>query len=254
MYSPNGGPVMMSNRKLAKIVLLFTLVVTLLLQGCCDLGGYTDEEMNDASEIDYEKYYKPYYDTFGDIQLMKQDTDNEEFDLMDSFFNNSTVNDFKWDDEDDEVKEDEYAYMAIEVDKDFKCDSLSLYMKANVTANMKIYAFKADDYDQSCTYDEIKKEYDEMEEGDEEPKLSDYDELADATPLAETTVKLKEGQWVSFSIVFFQKGKADKQPIEFEDGDYIILRFENNTGFGYKAELEKIKFTTTNLLIRKHDD
>jgi len=240
-----------------KFLLIVFLSLVCFLTGCFDLGTYGDSTYNDADLDNIEEYFKDYYDTFGTIRLFTQDKSKKSFSLKDSFFNTSTVNDLTWEDDDDKVDTNEYIYMAIEVEKDFELDSLSLYMKGDNSlknsVNMEIYLYVLDKYSFSkvpCYSDsliELDGDNKPVYENDGvTPKKVSYDFMDKATASGSATITLNGSEFDSFTIDKFNGSDTKK----ITDGQYIILSFYNNTAYGKAENLTKVSFTALNLLIR----
>ena len=130
-----------SNNKLniRYLFLTFSLCVLLFLTGCINLGVFVEEENFDL-----------YYSSFGEV-VGKYDLDgnvkNNNYDVEKSLFNDTTINHFTWENEDDSVEYQKYAYIVIPFKKDLKIESLALFIAcsendlSSVGLDLKFSAF-----------------------------------------------------------------------------------------------------------------
>jgi len=215
---------------------------------------------DDISDHEFLEYYKKYYETFGNIELTKQDCDTNSYEISKSFFNKQCVNETRnWDSSSDCVEYDEYVYLTLPFKKDVKIDSVSLYFKAQDLAeetSMLIYFFIVDSFDPSDdfrTYDKWQLEFNK--EADDRHKIGDYKDLDINDAYKVINLAVNNYSWNSFTVGFLEKGSSENlQPYEFHDGDKIVLMFKNNSGIGYDEGLSKIKISSTNLIVRANDD
>jgi len=238
-----------------KIVLVLTLLLILPLSGCFDLGDYESNNELKPTEENFKEYYQSYYDSFDDIYLIDSDKESESYDLCDSFFNPSTINHFEWEDDDYEVPSLEYIYMAIETDRDLIVSSVSCSIKTEQAVKFEVGIIIKDDYsfddDDICGYDDDIFERNSqnaiVKDNNGNNKLKEFEIPQPSQALGLKTVTTKENMWSSFVV-------SIPTPQTVEDGDYIIIVFYNNTGYGKsldsKAPLTKVKFQITNLLVR----
>ena len=73
----------------------------------------------------------------------------------------------------------------------------------------------------------------------------DYSDPADDLIVAKSSVHVKNGEWVSLLVDNWNSESG----VQIEDGQYLLLRFVNNSG-AYMGENPTVAFRVTNLLIR----
>lgn len=113
-----------------RIVRLFSFVATAILicflVSCgADMGVFNEDEKNG---------YKDYYEALGDV-VGKYDNNKEvadlSYDVEKSLFNDTTVNQLKWANDDDKVEYKEYCYIVIPFKRAVKIESMALYVGAD---------------------------------------------------------------------------------------------------------------------------
>lgn len=230
---------------IVKRIFLFVLVISsmLLFSGCFDLGKFEDDE--------------EYYNSFGDVRLISQQgaTNAKDYSFKDYFYNEKSVNDFAG----DIVNEDEYIYLILPVTNGFNLSEFSLYLKSEnggvvyfslyisdfIPENIRKYIDpkskeKRDD-DNNVIYDS---------EGN--PVMEDivYGDLPGEDSIYQGSVNLAPSKWVSFTCKLTTKQSTEINKYHVTNGEYIIIRFENNSGLGKDKGYDKISFSLTNILIR----
>ena len=246
-------------KKLVSIGVAAVLAATAV--GCFDLGEFSDEEA--------------YYDAFGDVQLVYQnpsaaekDVESEDYSIKDYFYNKNTGEDFTYGDPKDEDPDEgkdipqlPYVYMVIPAERDMMVESLALYFNALQTCSLEVFFYVVDDLPDGGDFEtiwllgepEYQQKLDENKKpmtdenglpiyGDEKIEYSDPD---DSLMVAKTTLRVKEGAWVSLIVDDWSKGN----PMDLKDGQYLLLRFVNNSGAN-TAGNPSVAFRVTNLLIR----
>jgi len=247
-------------KKKSSLIFFLLSCISCLLTGCFDLGGFggNTDIYNSVDPANIEEYYKAYYESIGDIYMCSQNKSSEDYSLKESFFSKSTVNELTWEDDSYEVPYNEYLYMAIELKKDVTVDSISLYVKQDASATSKenleicMYVNNSGNILNVPNYDDdvyvrdlsgnITYELDGVT-----PVYKPYGLKDKSEALGTSNVSVSSSSFESFTIDKFKDG-ADT--INVEDGQYIILCFYNNTGYGYANNLNIVKFTALNLLIR----
>jgi len=234
-------------------------LVLLSLSGCFDAGFYeqqTDENGDAYPESDVEHYYKGMFDSFEDIVLFDKEGDDKEYDYYKSFLNKSTVNKLKWENEDDEIKENAYIYMIITPKKDLKIENITFYIKGgseiNDKATLRLYLFLLkDDLDDVCKFndDPFEKDNEGRYKLDVNNNLiidDDYDDPLDGESLLTREKTLLKNCWDSISFSGFNGGF-----LTVKSGEHIAIRFENNSGIGNKLHsYSQVPIVVTNLIIR----
>lgn len=235
-------------KKLVSIGVAAVLAVT--LAGCFDLGNFNDEAA--------------YYAAFGDVKLVyqnpnavKKDINNKDYSIKDYFYNKNTGNNFTYGDPKDEDPDEgkdipqlPYVYMVIPVKEDLKMDSVSLYCNAQKTCSLDVFFYVVDDLPDGGDFTKIRllgePEYQQkLENGQTIYEKIDYSDPEDSLIVARTTVYLKNKDWVSFTVNSWHKGNT----LEMKKGQFMLLRFVNNSGANTTGS-PSVAFRVTNLLIR----
>lgn len=238
--------------------LLILTVLLLTLTSCFDLNNFKIDTTADTK--DYKAYYTGYFETFGDeVSMVKQDKTKKKYNLCDSFFNYTITDKLAWEKEEYEVVFDEYIYMSIPVEKDFKMDSLALYIKldpdsADTSSTLELYFYISDNE----LGTNVPSFTDEIREKDGDNFIKDefdkfvykvFDLKNKDTAIAKKTVTINKNTWSSFVFDDFNNNDV----IDVSSGKYLVISFYNNTGyanFEYDPPLKKVSFQITNLLIR----
>ena len=233
-----------SKIKTKLIVLLILLVSAMLLfSGCYDLGKFKDTE--------------DYCNSFGDVRLINQGvTDNfKDYNFANYFYNEKSINDFAG----DIVDADEYIYMVLPVRNNFKLGEFSIYLKPeksglvyysiyisdSIPVNIRRYtdpkSKQKTDSDNNPIFDE---------EGNPVMEDIEYGDLSIDNCIYQGSVNLVSNKWDSFTAKLTTKTSTEINTNYVSDGEYIVVRFENNSGLGKDKGYEKIPFSLTNILIR----
>lgn len=211
-------------------LLLVLITESVTLTSCYDLGAFGDGE---------EEGYKDYYESFGSVEALYQDG-SASYDIEDSLYNTTTINELKWDSSSDEVSEEEYAYIAIPVEVGMSIKSFSLFLKSNITTTLHIKVYVLTD---GASIPSGFFRY------DDDPDDDSYDDPTDEFLVNTVTVSCTEGKWISFSCSFGRKGTSNKSGYRVSDGDIILLRIDDNTGFGKAAGYPRCAFRFINLMV-----
>lgn len=249
-------------KKFRVIATLALALSTTFLGGCFDLGDFEDEE--------------DYYDSFGNVGLISQDGAQTDYSLEDYFYNKESVNDFAG----DIVSADEYIYFVLPMKKDVRLDSVALYVYAEKEERISYSFFIVQEVpDNIRSYGEYAYEQAKDENGD--PKFDEegnpvyeqekdengnpvfnedgspvfkellYDDPPAEEAVCEGSCFASEKKWSSFTADKWKTSETEtSKEIVVSAGEYILIRFENNSGYGRDAGYEKISFRTTNLLVR----
>lgn len=202
-----------------KIIHVTTLTILLLLSlcGCYELGDYEEEE---------------YFEYFPSVMLINKDESSQSYSVEEYFYTEEGINDYI-----SNIPYKEYLYLCIQVNKDLLLNELSLSFCSNQGCVLEVSIFLVDDIPSHI------RGYDEPLY-DEEDNLINYDDPT--IPLATKIISLGANKWVSSYLLDYAKNDY----ITVTAGQYIVLRFENNSFVGKEKELDLATFTTTNLLIR----
>ena len=204
------------SKRLIHIITL-TILLSLSLCGCFELGDYEEGE---------------YFEYFPSVKLIDKEENGKNYSVEDYFYTEEGVNDFVSD-----IPYKQYLYLCIQVDKNLLLNELNLSFCSNEECSFEISAFISNDIPNDI------RGYDEPLY-DDENNLIKYDDPTN--PLTTKIIHLNANKWVSSYILNY--GRNDY--IAINEGQYIILRFENNSFVGKEKGLSLATFTTTNLLIR----
>lgn len=239
--------------------LLVTAFMAVTAGACFDLGDYEDEE--------------EYYNSFGDVKLVYQKVDvlekdiqSKEYDVRDYFYNKNTGENFEYgdpkDDEPDEGKtipQYAYVYMAVPFEDDVDMDSFALFFNATTTASLRIAFYVVDDLPGDGAFSNIKlfgdpetqeKKDDEGntvydDQGNPVMETIVYDDPPETCLVTEQSVRLQENVWDSIVVESWKSGRS----VSVKDGQYLLMKFINNSGARGVEELP-VCFRVTNMLVR----
>jgi hypothetical protein len=223
-------------------------IMAAVLVGCFDLGDFSD----DAA----------YYDAFGEISLVysteKKEAEYKKYSVEDYFYNKATGEDFSYGNPKDEepdggkdIPQLPYVYMAIPVQQDMKIDSLALYFNAVEDCPIEVAFYLVNELPDGGSFSDIRlledPEYlpESNGNGEEEPEKIKYSDPDDSLMVAKTTLQAKGGNWVSLLV----NDWSGENMLEVKEGQYVLLRFINNSGI-YTGQNPFVSFRVTNLLIR----
>lgn len=222
--------------------MLTFLLTPFILTGCGpDLGVFEGE--------DDDKYYECFYD----VDAL-YDGGSHSYDVKDSLYNETTYNDLTWEDEDDEVKAEEYVYIIIPFKKELIIQAIVLFAYTEINVDLEINCFYfEDDYNVPTNIKYLTSPETETvidpDTGEETEVPIVYDDPS--TDISMVTIKqtfFKE-EWNSFAFGDFnQLGHFDGKLHTNKDG-YLYIRFENNSGF-HKADNNNVSFKFINLMVR----
>lgn len=196
---------------------IFILILILCLSGCFNLGDFEDEES--------------YYETFKEVSLINKDKTTKSYSTKDHFYTEEGINDYECD-----IPEQEYIYAVIKVEKDILLDDLSLSFYSLNAGNLYISVFVSDVIPSNI------RGYDDKDEDEDGDKI-DYDDPQSA--ISTCVVPLEAGEWRSTMIVDYYKNNY----LSITEGQYLLIRFENNSWNGFQNGYSKMAFKLTNLLI-----
>lgn len=214
----------------------------IFLSGCFDLGDYEDEE--------------EYYATFGDVGLISQSGIPTYYSIKDYFFNEESVNDF----DGDIVPAEEYIYLTFRANEALRLDSLALfvYTESGETIHYSVFisqslpvnirAYDAPAYEQE-TDENGNPLY--KEDGTPVMKEIEYGDPSVEDAVSVGTLYATGKEWSSFTVDYWKtSSSSSSKEIDVSNGEYILVRFENNSGGGRDAGYGRVSFRTTNLLVR----
>lgn len=197
--------------------LLFAFILILCLCGCYNLGDFEDDQ--------------DYFDTFEEVELISLDKTIKGYSTEDYFYTEEGINDYDCD-----VPAGKYIYAAIKVEKDILLDDLSLSFYSEYAGTLYISVFLTDVIPSNI------KGYDDKNEDDDGNEIAYDDPL---TAIKTSVVPLEAGKWRSTMIVDSPKNNY----LSITEGQYLLIRFENNSWYGKQNGYSTMEFMLTNLLI-----
>ena len=197
---------------------IFILILILCLSGCFNLGDFEDQEN--------------YYETFEEVSLIALDKTTKSYSTEGYFYTEEGINEYKCD-----IPAKEYIYAVIEVEKDILLDDVGLSCYSEYTGDLYISVFVVDEIPTNI------RGYNDYADEDEDGNKIDYDDPV--TPLQTSIVPLEAGVWRTKIIVDYYKNNY----LSVTEGQYLLIRFENNSWTGNQNGYSKMEFMLTNLLI-----
>lgn len=231
-------------RVIRRISIAISAVMLVFLSACFDLGAFEDVD----SDSDY-------YDSFGAVKGLFE-SGNRSYDVKDSLFNDFTVENLDWENDEDRVDSEEYVYIVLEFKKAIKIESLALFLSANSDATIEIESF----YYADETFAPKKIKYKSSpdtetvtvsdESGNEVTKEVEivYDDLLSEQSVADATCDVINGEWSSFMLAEFKQAGYDDGLLHTGIGGLLYIRINDNSGLFPESETCSFKFI--NLLVR----
>jgi hypothetical protein len=228
------------------VTLLLSSFLIALASCAADLGKFDPE--GDASD---------YYDSFGDVKGLF-DGGSLTYDVEKSLYNETTLKEMTWEDEDDAVQEKEYLYLVLPFESALTIEAIvfNVYTPTNAHLEMNLFYFADPSLVDETNFKylaspDTKTEYDEDGNPIGEVPIP-YDEYADppadiAVVSGETDIYGEEWSSIAFGD-FMQPGHYDGK-LYTDFGGALYIRVENNSGWR-KDELQPVSFTFINLLVR----
>lgn len=196
---------------------LITLL-SLSLCGCYELGEFESEEQ--------------YFEYFPSVDLIDKDKSTHNYSVEDHFYTKEGINDFE-----SNIPYKEYLYLSIQAKKDLPLNELNLSFCSQQDCTLEVSIYLLDSMLSNI------RGYDDPSHDDEGNEIK-YDDPIDA--LAKKSIYLTANKWSSSYLL----DKPRNEYVAISAGQYIVLRFENNSYVGKEKGLPLATFTTTNLLIR----
>lgn len=234
-------------KRLTRFAVLLLALSSLFLGGCFDLGDFENEGQ--------------YYSSFGLVTLIGQDKVQKSYSIREHFYNEKTVNDFECN-----IASDESIYFAVPFMRNMQVDSFALFVNCETTCDFNYSAFIV-----SSLPTKIRgyadPEYTIRKDSEGNPVLDeqgnvikdyiDYDDPKTEGALWSGAVSAKAGSWTSFGIGSWYTGelnvdgtKKKENYLTAHAGEILLIRFENNGGYGADKGYIHVPFKTTDLLIR----
>lgn len=216
------------------------MFIVFFVSGCYDLGIFKNDE--------------EYYSTFGDVKLINQNgTDTYSF--KDYFYNTQSVNSFSG----DIVEKDKYIYFVLPVVKDFNLAEFSLYLNSDTNGVVYYSLYVVDiiptnirNYTDPKSTEKKDDDGNVVTDEDGNPVMEDieYGDLPEDSSVYQSSITLEQNKWKSFTIKLSTKQSTQTNKYSVQNGQYIIVKFENNSGLGFDKGYNSLAFSITNVLIR----
>ena len=228
------------NNRLFKVISLTSM---LTLTGCgVDLGVFEKEDD-----------YQSYYESFGDVDAL-YDGGKHSYDIEKSLFNADLIQGSSWEDEDDEVKKEEYVYIILPFEKALKIECIALAFMSPVGCNLEFNMF----YFLNADYAPEKIKY--LSSPDTEPVYDDdgnyigeeeivYDDPSKEESILSGSLSLIRNDWGSYSFGGFKQEGYEDGYLHTGQNGLLYIRIENNSG-NNKETLVPATFTFVDLLVR----
>ena len=213
-----------------------------LLTGCGpDLGVF---EGKDNEE---------YYNCFGDVKGL-YDGGSHSYDVEDSLYNETTYKELTWEDEDDEVKSEEYLYIIIPFKQELLIQAIVLFAYTDINIDLEINCFYFNN--ESEAPQNIKYLTSPETETVTNPDTGEDEEVPiiyDDPPkeISMTTIKQSfyKEEWNSFALGDFRQRDFVDGKLHATNNGLLYIRFENNSGFN-KDTMNSVRFKFINLMVR----
>lgn len=197
--------------------------------------------------------YQKFYDAFSDMKAL-YDGGSKSYDLEDSLLNEKTINEFKWKDEDYEVKNQEYLYLILPVEADQNIEAIILFFKSPYSQTLQFSSFYFENEDAApkkikyLSSPDTEPEYDEDGNYIGEKEI-EYDDPPKEDSLASASLSLTKESWDSFVLGDFKQAGFEDGLLHAKDDGLIYLRIENNSGWN-RDTLPPVTCSFINLMIR----
>lgn len=203
--------------------------------------------------FDSQDGYKKLYDSFGDIKGL-YDGGSHSYDFEDSLLNKKTINEFKWEDDDDKVKKEEYVYLILPVEEELNIGCIVLFFNSTTSQNLEFSTFYF------ASKDEAPKKIKYLSSPDTEPEYDDdgnyigekeieYDDPPRDVSLVNGSLSLSRDSWNSYTYGGFKQVGFDDGLLHVKKDGLIYIRIENNSGFN-RDTMQPVNFTFINLMVR----
>ena len=242
--------------KMAFITALSFMFIAILCSCSVDLG-----------EFDMRDDYKEYYESFGDIkglydesQVVKENV----YDFEKSIFNDTIVEKLKWENDSDKVEYLEYCYIVIPFLKDMKIESIALYVaKDSALGEVRSLEFSAFYFEGSSslplnikllTSPDTKIVEEDDGEGNiiEKEVEIEYDDPSKDLRCSYAKINVTNN-FDGFILEKFKQVEGASyvkdKCLEVKAGSFLYIRCENNSGLN-RDTLTPQAFSFMNLLVR----
>ena len=226
-----------------RLLLALLLLSPLALNGCgIDLGVFDENEDG----------YKSLYESFGKVESL-YDGGSHSYKIEDSLFNSHTVEEFKCEDENDDVAEEQYLYLIFPFKKQLRVESIVLffYSEENVTFDISTFYFVSEDYaPKKIKYlSSPDTEEFEDEEGHKQEVPIEYDDPATSLSMTYSTMSLIRQDWDSIVFGDFKQEGYNDGYLHTGEDSLLYIRIENNSGFN-RDTMEPVTLKFINFMVR----
>lgn len=191
-------------------------------------------------KFDSKSDYNDYYDAIDDVTAL-YDGGEDTYSIEDSLFNDETVQNFSWEDEDDVVKQRQYLYIIIPFKEALTIEALVLYAMTPENVTMKVSLFYFEPGGPLPSEPKYLTSPD-----DEDPN---YDDPLVGDSIVNGDVEFVRDEWQSIGFGYFAKQGYEDQKLHVQEDGKVYIRIENNSGWN-KLTLTPITFTFINLIVR----
>lgn len=225
-----------------RLLLALLLLSPLTLNGCgIDLGVF-----------DGEDGYKSLYESFGKVEGL-YDGGSHSYKIEDSLFNSHTVEEFKCEDEDDEVVEEQYLYLILPFKKQLRVESIVLffYSEESVTFDISTFYFVSEDYAPKKIKYLTSPDTEEVEdeEGHKQEVPIEYDDPAISLSMTHSTMSLEKQTWDNIVFGDFKQEGYNDGYLHAGEDSLLYIRIENNSGFN-RDTMTPVSLRFINLMVR----
>ncbi len=198
---------------------LFLICITILsfaLTACYDLGSGTEND-------------EDYCQTYSTIQVIDGSSDATDY-SMEDFYNKQAVNDLV--SPMAEEKRDNYTYLIIKVEKSLSIGEIVVYFDSTVEETLSVSFFILDE-------DDVPTKVYTGEDGKYPEGECDEPDPSDAIGRASCKLKGTAGKWEAIYLKYWTDGETKTKRHDILEGQYIVLRIDNNCYDPAKRKYEK---------------
>ena len=192
-------------KKKVLFLLICIAILSITLSGCYDLG--------DAAEDDEE-----YCDLYPEIKVIFGSDTVTSYDMED-FYNEEAVNDFKSPMEEEDRHY--YSYLMIEVDRDISVGSIAVHFDSTEKETLSVSFFVLNESElPTKIYTGSGGTYKREESDEPDPEKA----------IGKATCKLagEAGKWQAAMLTSWKDGEKTSKRHSVSEGQYIVLRLDNN--------------------------
>ena len=194
-----------------------------------------------------EDGYESLYESFGEVESL-YDGGSHLYKIEDSLFNSHTVEEFKCEDEDDEVAEEQYLYLIFPFKKQLRVESIVLffYSEENVTFDISTFYFVSEDFaPKKIKY--LTSPDTEEKDGEEVP--IEYDDPNVSESMTYSTMSLIRQDWDNIVFGDFKQEGYNDGYLHTGEDSLLYIRIENNSGFN-RDTMEPVTLKFINFMVR----